>query len=367
MQRILRFASLVFPVLALSCAEPAPEAAPAVKIAWISKGRCNSFFDISRFGARLASQDLAARGKAPVDVRLLEPDDCPDSASAAPPVAEECASSARQMAVLEQAIAEGFDALAISVTNPACIAPLLDRAVDAGIKVLTFDSDAAESRRHVHYGMDNRAAARVAVRALAEMLGGQGELAVQTSMTRDAAGEYQLSTSTSYVERMSGIEEELGEHPGLRSVATLPCIGNDVTDAACAAELEGALEEQPELAGFVLARGKVLRELELEDKAPALTEAVRSGRLHTVAFDAPDDALENIRAGYADLVIAQKQFGWGYDVVTLAYDMVSAGLEPPAFYDSGWYLVCPSNVDQYEAMWEAHDFRGELNACESRH
>jgi ribose transport system substrate-binding protein len=50
-------------------------------------------------------------------------------------------------------------------------------------------------------------------------------------------------------------------------------------------------------------------------------------------------------------------------VTLLAYDMVVNGAEPAPFYDSGWYAVCPNNVEAYERMWNEHDFRGELEPC----
>ncbi|MBN2194354.1 MAG: substrate-binding domain-containing protein [Polyangiaceae bacterium] len=337
-----------------------------IHVAWVSKGRCNTFFDVSRFGARLAESELAHGSEADVDVEFLEPDDCSDEpdTSAAGDVPEECTAAAPQMVSVRGAIDGHFDAIAISVANPGCLSPLLDEAVEAGIKVLTFDSDAPDSERHTFYGIDNEAGARVAVRALASMIGERGQVAIQTSMTETDDGTYALSASSSYVERMTGITEELAQYPDITTVATVPCIGGDVTDAACAAELESVLEEFPDLKGFVLARGKVLREIDLDTKAPDLTARIREGTLRTVAFDAPDDSLDNIAAGYADLVIAQKQFGWGYDVVYLAYQMVAGELEPAAFSDSGWYVVCPNNVSQYATMWAEKDFRGEIEPCE---
>lgn len=356
--RVLVLGALVLP----ACGGSGEEPKPAVTMAWISKGRCNSFFDTSRFGVRLAERDLAARDEATVKVEMLEPDDC--SGVAPEPSSDPCAKAAAQMALVEELIERDVGALAISVVDPACLTPLLDQAVAQGIKVLTFDSDAPSSQRQVYYGMDNRAAGRLVVQALGDFLGESGKVAIQTAMSKDAEGAYQLSTSSSYVERMAGVEEELAEHPELTLMTTLPCIGTDPVDPTCAAEVEALVAAEPDLAGLLLVRGKLLREVDLATNAPKLTQAVESGKVHAVAIDAPDDALDNIRAGYADVAIAQKQFGWGYDVMTLGYDMVMHGAEPAAFFDSGWYVVCPNNIDQYESMWATHDFRAELAPCE---
>jgi ribose transport system substrate-binding protein len=346
-----------------ACGDAGEPPKPAVEIAWISKGRCNSFFDISRFGTRLAGQELEANEEVDLHVDLLEPDDCPGNATVLAEVPEECAAAAPQMTAVQDAIDRRVQAIAISVSNPGCLTPLLDQAVDQGIKVLTFDADAPNSRRHVYYGMDNRAAGRLVARTLADFLGETGKVAIQTAMSQDADGNYHLSTSTSYVERMAGIEEGLAEYPSLELVATVPCIGNDVLDPSCAKEIESLLDDETDLAGLVLSRGKVLREVNLAANAPSFTASLERGQLRSVGFDAPDDAISNIKAGYAGLVIAQKQFGWGYDVTRLAYDMVVNGAEPAAYYDSGWYAVCPNNVLHYESMWNNQDFRGELEAC----
>ena len=352
------------PVASSGCGEPDGEEATPTRIAWISKGKCNTFFDASRFGARLAAADLEQEGEGPVDLVLLEPDDCAEAAPTPSDVPEECSTAAAQMNAVQSAIDQRFAALAITVANPACVGPLLDEAVDAGMKVITFDSDAPDSKRHTYYGMDNGQAARFLVDTLAALVDRKGKVAVQTSMYKDADGVYQLSDSTTYRERMAGITEQLELYADIELVATVPCDGNDPADSACAQQIESVLGEHPDLAGLILARGKVLRERELDARAPQFTAGVGSGGLKAVAFDAPDDALNNIRAGYATAVIAQKQFGWGYDVVRIAYDMVRYHAEPPAFYDASWYVVCRHNLDAYEAKWESRDFRGELAPCE---
>jgi ribose transport system substrate-binding protein len=83
-----------------------------------------------------------------------------------------------------------------------------------------------------------------------------------------------------------------------------------------------------------------------------------------VAFDAPSDALANIQAGYADLVINQKLFGWGYDVVSLAYDMLKINRQVTSFTNSGWDTICPNNIAQFAAALNAEDFRQPLAKCQ---
>ena len=48
-----------------------------------------------------------------------------------------------------------------------------------------------------------------------------------------------------------------------------------------------------------------MREPDLATVAPLFTGGTIQGNLHAVAFDAPPDAVDNIKAGYADFVLNQ--------------------------------------------------------------
>jgi ribose transport system substrate-binding protein len=348
---------------------------PTFRLAWISKGACNTFFDISKVGLGRAVFELKNSYGQTVEARLLEPNDCvpadagasdaagasslPDAASPDP-----CAASL-QNPLIQQAMDAKVDAIAISVSDPTCTGPVIDQAVDAGILVITFDSDAPNSKRQTYFGIDNRAAAQAAAQALAALMGYAGEVAIQTSMSKNASGVYVPSKSASYVERLASFSQEMEKYPEISLVATVPCEGQLPTEDLCAARVEQLLVEHPSLKGLYLARGKLLREANLEVKAPAYTLARQQGRLYSIGFDAPADALTNIGAGYVDAVIAQRQYGWGYDVLMLAYDVLKRGKQVGSFTDSGWDVICPASVAAYAQMWEALDFRQttSLPAC----
>jgi ribose transport system substrate-binding protein len=294
--------------------------------------------------------------------------ECP-VADAAPPAdagaTDPCASSASQITALQRALDAQVKGLAISVASPTCIGPSIDKAAESGIKVVTFDSDAPDSKRLSYYGISNKDASMLAMKALAGFMGETGKVALVTSMIKDkTTGAYTPSASQSYVDRVAGFNEELAAHTGISAIGPFPCDGNNTTDDLCAKQVETILADNSDLGGLFFARGKILRETDLATKAPGFTAAIAAKRIHSVALDAPGDALANIEAGYAELVVAQKQFGWGYDVVALLFDVITAARQLPATYDSGWHVVCPNNVIAYEAMWTAMDFRSDLPKCQ---
>jgi ABC-type sugar transport system substrate-binding protein len=340
---------------------------PAVKIAWMSKGVCNSFFTLSRQGAALAGQDLSGASGRSVDVQMLEPNDCPTDAGSAGDAGPTttCASNAyNQPELIQQAIDKKVDAIALDSADPKCEGPMVNLAVAAGIKVITFDSDAPASMRNTYYGSDNVAGSALLVDKLATLIGDSGKIIMMTSMFKDTNGVYQLSPSGTYADRQTGFTRQMANHPNIQVVATVPCVGNSVTDSFCATQIEQQLTANPDLKGIYFARGKILREVNLATTAPQFTAGMKAHTLHAVAFDAPIDAIDNIKAGYADFVLNQKLFGWGYDVVTLAYDMVTINRTVAAFTDSGFDAICQSNLDQFIGFMNAQDFRKPLASCQ---
>ena len=318
-----------------------------VTIGWLAKGATNTFFDLSRHAARLAAQDLSSASGKQVEVVLLD--------------AEENTPEA-QVERAEAAIDMGVDALDISVLSPDLMTPVIDRAVEAGIPVLTFDSDAPNSNRSTFYGISNLAGAETAGRLLADLMGQRGKIAIMT-----AAGSTPgtLSTSQTYVERMTGFENVIAEFPDLEIVVTTTCSRDDEANkAGCTQILEETMEANPDITGWYLARGRVLREAELRDLAPNWSAKVLDGDMHVVAFDAPEDALHSIEDGLVQAVISQDLFGWGYDVVSLSFDVVVYGRALEAFTDSEFDVVCANNIGQLVSMWEAQDFRSQLETCD---
>jgi len=318
-----------------------------VRIGWLAKGSTNTFFDVSRRAAQLAAQDLTSASGREVEVVLLD--------------AEEATPEA-QLERAEAAIEMKLDALNISVLNPDMLTPAIDRAVDSGIPVLTFDSDAPNSKRKSFYGISNLEGAHVAADILADLMGGQGKVAIMT-----AAGTMPgtLSTSQTFVERMGGFEERIAEYPDIEIVSVTTCSKDDETNkAGCTQILEEVMAANPDVTGWYLSRGRVLREAELATLAPTWSEKVLSGAMKVVGFDAPQDALHSVESGLVQALITQDYFGWGYDVVNLSFDVVTIGRELDPFTDSQFDVVCANNIGQLTAMWAAQDFRQQLPACD---
>lgn len=335
-----------------------------VNIAYITHSKCNAFHDLARAGARQARAELAVVSKRPVEVTIMEPECLEPSNDGASGADDPCYGARPQMKVLEEAIDKKVDAIVVDVFDGGCEKDLINQAVAAGIKVVTYGGDAPESDRHTYYGMDNKKAAAFLMDALATLNGKKGKIAFQTMMEDDGRGGFSPTMAGTFVDRFDGFSEALAKYPDMENVATVPCVCCDYEDPFCTQQAEQALQDDPEITGFFFSYSKLLGEPNLDVNAPLFTERAAEKKIHSVAFDALPEYFDRMRAGYVDVLLGQKVFGWGYDTVLLAYDMVTIGRPVSDFTDAGWYVVCPNNLDEFERNTQAMDYRTPLAECD---
>src|SRR6266498_1968787 len=87
-----------------------------------------------------------------------------------------------QARVLNDLIGHGVDGIAVSCDDPtACIDPI-NRAVAAGIPVMTWDSDSPDSKRFTFLSIDNYRGGEQAADLLARAIGAHGKVAILTGV-----------------------------------------------------------------------------------------------------------------------------------------------------------------------------------------
>ncbi|WP_437308286.1 substrate-binding domain-containing protein [Sorangium sp. So ce388] len=348
----------------LACGESDVTTGAPVTIAYITHNKCNRFHDLGREGARQARTELATTSTRPVEVLIIDPE-CPELTADGKPTDpnDACYFSRPQMTVLREVIDKKVDAISIDVFDGVCENDMINEAVDAGIKVVTYGGDAPDSKRHTYYGMDNKAAAAFLMDALAIINGKTGKVAFQTMMEEDGDGGYTPTAAGTFIDRTAGFTEALAKYPDMKRAVSLPCLCCDYKDPFCTKQAQVALEDDPEIKGFFFSYSKLLGEPNLAANAPLLAERAEARTIHSVAFDTLPEYLEPMRAGYVDVLLGQKLFGWGYDTVLLAYDLATTDRQVSSFTDAGWYVVCPNNLEEFERNTQAMDYRTPLSKC----
>jgi len=247
-----------------------------------------------------------------------------------------------ELAELNKAIAAKPAGILISVADAAVLQPQIDAAINAGIPVITVDSDAANSRRLYFIGTNNLQAGELGGKRLIERLNGKGNVLVFT-----------ITGQPNTEDRLKGLKDALATKPEIKIVDVIDIKGDPRT------AFDKAQEVLPQtgpkkIDGFIClesASGKMVSD--------AIKRANNTDRV-LVAFDVNQDTLDGIKGGSIDSTIAQKPYTMGYvglralDVIfhspprQLAKDYSVDSFSPyPVFVDTGTSLVDKNNVDLY--------------------
>jgi len=238
---------------------------------------------------------------------------------------------ALQVKVIEDLIARGVDGIAISALDDKPLVPVIKRAMDAGIMVLTFDAPAPSSAQLSYIGTNNKNAGYSAGEKLAELIGDTGKVAI----LQGGLGAPNLNL------RREGIAEALKANaPGIEIVTVEDTQGK--FDLAVN-KTEAILETYPDVSAIfgVSAYG-----------APGAGKVVKEqgkvGSIVVAGFDDLKDTLEGIREGSIQFCLVQKTFTMGWLSVEKLLAAVN-GEEIEKEIDTGIIVVTKDNVDSYMA------------------
>jgi ribose transport system substrate-binding protein len=324
-------AALSLLILSACGAPAAPGARKKLTIAWVSKSRGNPVFDLGQHGAMQKARELTAQG--PVAVELLA-------------VGPASADAVEQARILDDLIARGVDGIAVSCNDPtACIDPI-DRAVAAGIPVMTWDSDAPDSQRFSFLSIDNYSGGRTAADLLARAIGERGKVAIITGVL----GALNLE------QRVDGFKDRLAAAYPQIQIVRIVASNEDINLGVQG--IEETMQAHPDLRGwFFVGLWPLFAD---RGSMPLWEAASRRGSVKTIAFDTLPLELDLLREGYLEALIGQKYWSWGYDSVQMVYDYVLAGRRYPPFIDTGMDIVTRKNVDAMARAWQTNDFSKPL-------
>jgi ribose transport system substrate-binding protein len=229
--------------------------------------------------------------------------------------------------------------LLVSVADPALMQPAIDDAINAGIPVITIDSDAPNSKRLYFIGTNNMQAGVLGGKRVVEKLHGKGNI-VFFSMPQP-----------NLEERLRGYKDVFEDHPDIKIVEVFNMKG----DSGSAFDRTRHYLEKgaPRVDAFVCLEASAGR-----DVAEALKRENATDRL-VIAMGADEETLNLIKQGAIDATIAEKPFTMAYYglraldeihhyPVDLKRDYTWDSFSPfPAFVDTGSTLVDKSNVDAY--------------------
>jgi ribose transport system substrate-binding protein len=243
----------------------------------------------------------------------------------------------KQKEILESAITQKVDGIAISALNGDFLTETINKAMDAGIPVVTWDSDAPKSKRIAFYGVDDFAGGRILGEQAVQLLGGKGQVAIITSVG-----------ATNLQRRLEGMKEALAKAPGIQIVEVFDIKEDTVR---CAELIATGTNRYPDLKAWLSVGGW-----------PVFTRnasaAIDPAKTKLISFDTVQPALDLLREGKVAVLLGQKYFGWGTEPVKLLYDIKHGKMPSSPVIDSGVDLVTKENLDDYIAKWKRMESGG---------
>ena len=218
-----------------------------------------------------------------------------------------------QISTVEAWIAAKYQALSLAPSDPKAMAGVIKRALEAGIPVITHDTDAPGTGRYFYLGTGNYAFGRAAGEAMLKLLGGPE--AARGKKVIIITGSL---TALNSLERIKGFRDVV-EPAGVVVVDVL----NDREDVSTAVSLvEAALSAYPDLAGIYGVYAASTTGL-----ARALETAGKTDQIIGVGVDTIKEHLQFLQKGALDTVVGQRQYYMGYHSVTLMRIAVKYGIE----------------------------------------
>jgi ribose transport system substrate-binding protein len=233
-----------------------------------------------------------------------------------------------QVKIIEDLIVQKVDGIAISALDDAGLISVIDKAINAGIKVITFDAPAPSTRALAYVGTNNLQAGYEAGKRMAQLIGYSGEIAVLQG------GLETLNLNL----RTEGIRKAIADTASNISLVAVEDTRGDY--ALAVNKTEALLAMYPRLKGIfgVSAYG-----------APAagiVVKELAKKNIIVAGFDDLKDTLRGISEGYIHFCIVQRTYSIGW----LALELLLAATEGrpiPRNIDTGIVFVDRRNVNSY--------------------
>jgi ribose transport system substrate-binding protein len=247
-----------------------------------------------------------------------------------------------QTSLVDAMIARKVDAIMIAAVDQQAMIQPLQQANDAGIKIISVDTyigsgdyDNGPVTFPISYiGSDNIEGGRIGCQALIDEIGGSGKLYIQNVSPN----------GSTVIEREKGCKNAITDSNG--AIELVGVDYNNDSAAIAAQQTNAVLQRVPDLSAVF---GTNL--FSAEGAAQAVKNDNLAGVVKVANFDAPEQAIADLRAGAVDLVIAQQPYlmgttGIDYAVKAISGDTASLQKRVPTSY----VLITRDNVDSPEAQ-----------------
>lgn len=226
-----------------------------------------------------------------------------------------------------QSVNEGADAILISCSDASKVTGAINDAVARGVEVMTFDSDAPESKRFAFYGVDDIETGQLVMSELAKLVNGKANVAI-------LAGN---QNAPNLQKRAEGVRVEAAKYPDVKIVGTFY---HAETPQDAAAEVLRVMNAYPEINAWAFIGGWPLFTTTL------LTD-LDPNKVKVVSVDGLAPQLPYVETGIAPILLAQPTYLWGAISVEKIIDKIYLKKEVPVVNKMELVRVTKENLNEW--------------------
>lgn len=247
----------------------------------------------------------------------------------------------------QKAVALHPAGILVSVSNADLFKSAIDAAVQTGIPVITIDADAPDSKRVTFLGTDNFKAGQESIKRMADILKGQGQIAIVT-----IPGQPNLD------ERVRGVNEGLKKYSGMKILQTI----DDKGDPRQAYDgVSAIIAKKTKLDGVIC-----LEASGGAGVADALHRVDMTGKIAIVSFDKDPETFSWIDRGGISATVTQKPYVMAFYGLKFLDDLhhnavhefkdwrTAPAASMPSWVDTGTAIVDKSNLQAFKDALAAH-------------
>jgi len=275
-------------------------ASAETRIALVVKTLGNGFFDAAAKGAEEAAAELE-------HVSIIYTG--PTSATAE-----------GQIEIINALIAQNVDAIAISANDPDALVPVLQKAMDRGIAVISWDSGVAAEGRQLHLNpSDTALIGETIIKLAADFLPDGGDVAILSAS----------STAANQNSWIAAAEDILpGKYPNINLVAT---VYGDDDSVKSTDEAKGLIASYPDLKAIIAPTT-----VGVVAAAQVVTDMGLIGQINVTGLALPSEFKQFIDNGASQAVALWNPIDLGYSAVYLANALAEGAVaEPGATFSIG--------------------------------
>lgn len=258
------------------------------RIAMIVKNLGNSYFDACANGAKQAAEEIGG-------IEIIY-------TASAKPTAED------QIAVIDAQIAQKVDGIIVSANDADALVPVGKKAMQRGIKVMSFDSAIAPDGRIVHLSASSTPLIGAKqVQMIGETLNYEGEVAILSAAST-------MTNQNAWIEAM----KEEWKKPEYKNMPLVATVYGDDQDDKSYREMQGLVKSHPNLKGVISPTTIGIR-----SGAKAIVDGDLVGKVYITGLGLPSEMKDYVLAGACDSFAIWNPVEYGYASTYIMNDILN--------------------------------------------